>query len=409
MTNHISSPQSDATAIGWALYDSADLSGAAAAFERAITNHPEDVEALRGLGRIRLASNDLALATILLERALTLISDGAPAAAEAHRDIQRDLAWAYFRLGRYDLAAPLFATLPGQEPIARLLAAFGDRPGYRLPVGFQGGVVPLAAVDPIPFVEVEVGSGSYLFVVDTGAGDVILDRGLARDLALDSFGQREVTLSSGQLGTIDYARLPRLKVGDVEVHDLPVEVADIRRAAPQIYGFIGTNLLARFCPTFDFAGAQLRLAPRDQVFEPPPTAQAVDFWLFEDHVILARGGIGVHETLLAIANGIAGTALVVPEGTVRQAGLVDVLRPEEGFTAVGGGGSHTVVPFTAPSVNLGEVRQHNVEGLVGPFFPNLEWRFGFRVGGVIAHEFMRHYRWTIDWARMRLWFEENSP
>ncbi|HBY95009.1 MAG TPA: hypothetical protein DEP84_13800, partial [Chloroflexi bacterium] len=355
MTDHDHPTASNYAAIGWALYDSTDFGGAIKAFERAITDHSNDVEALRGLGRLRLASNELAVAVILLERAATLIEAGAPAAHQARLTIERDLAWAYARLGRYDLAAPLLDRLPGQTPLARLLGSFGDRAGYRLSPGFETAEVPLVTRDPVPFVEVEVGSGSYLFVIDTGIGDVILDSGLARDLGLPLFGDGEVSVAAAQGGTVGYARLPRLKLGPVEVYDLPVEIADVRRAAPQLHGFIGTNLLARFRPTFDLARGQLRLGPRTEPFHPGSGARAAGFWLFDGHVILAPGAIGQDETLLAVASGIAGAGLFMPESSVRQAGLAAALRPEEALTGVGGGGAQQLVPVTVPEVRVGPV------------------------------------------------------
>lgn len=397
---------SDGAAIGWALYDSADFDGAAALFTRTLATAPDDVEALRGLGRIRMAQNDLAPAIALLEQALNLIADGAPAAREAEFDARRDLAWTYRRLGRYDLAAPLFAALPGDfAPLVRQLAAFGDRPGYLLDPTFERAAVPLAAVDPIPFIEVEVGSGSYLFALDTGSGDVVLDTGLVRDLDLPYFGERRVRYAGGQEGVIAHARLPRLGLHGLEVRDLPVEVADVRRRAPQLFGFIGTNFLARFRPTLDYAAATLTLTNRAQPFTPPPAAQPLPFWLFDDHVMLARGALGSHETMVAVASGFAGATVAVPESTVTQAGLALTLRHDEALEGVGGAGSQAVIPFTLPELRVGPVVQRDVAGLAGLFFPDLEWRYGFRVGALVGHDFLRPSRWTIDWTGMRFWLE----
>lgn len=396
---------SNSAAIGWALYDSTDFAGAMAAFERAIAADADDAEALRGLGRLRLARNETAVAVILLERALALIEAGAGAAHEARLDIQRDLAWAYYRLGRYELAAPLFAVLPGQAPTAALLASFGERTGYRIAPDFERAEVPLAATDPVSFVEVEISGASYLFVIDTGVGDVILDTGLARELGLPVFGEGEMPVAAARRGTVGAAWLPQLTLGPVEVRDLPVEVADVRRVAPQVDGFIGTNLLAHFRPSFDYAGGRLLLGRRDDASAAVRDAQRAEFWLFDGHVILVRGAIGQYETLLAVASGIAGAGLVIPERTVRQAGLTEALRPDEMLSGVDAGGSHHMVPFTASKVRLGRVVQHDVEGLVGSMFPGLEWRFGFRVGGIVAHDFLRSYSWTIDWTQMLLSFE----
>ena len=53
--------------------------------------------------------------------------------------------------------------------------------------------------------------------------------------------------------------------------------------------------------------------------------------------------------------------------------------------------------------------QHDLVGLYGAFPAELgEAATGFPIAGLVSHHFLRRYRWTIDFARMTMWFEGSA-
>lgn len=46
--------------------------------------------------------------------------------------------------------------------------------------------------------------------------------------------------------------------------------------------------------------------------------------------------------------------------------------------------------------------RQDLAGLAGVFPPQLEWDFGFRIGGLVSHEFLRPYAVTFDFSRMTI-------
>ncbi len=397
------SPRAEALEPAQADYAAGRFERAARRLETFLRARPRHVEALLMLGRIYLSANWLAPAVVVLEHALESAAREATP-PELVTAVRRELAWALYRLDRFDEAARHFLALPGFEAVGRKLAALGERQPYRLTGPEAPVCLPLLARDPVLFVLLTVGSRDHVFLVDTGTGELTLDVVIMEELRLPNYGVRETTFAGDRRGTVVQSVLPRLRLGELVVEDVPVEVMDIHSRAPQIGGIIGLNFLLHFRPTFDYAGGQLVLAPRRAPFTPPPNAVRLPLRLFEDHILVGEGAVNEHETFLFLASGMAGTAFTCPESTLEQAGIP--LPAGESLTGVSGAGSHDLRPFTVPWLRLGPLEQQNVPGVLGLFLPALEWRYGVRVGGLVGHDFLRRYRWTLDPETLDAWFEE---
>jgi hypothetical protein len=60
-----------------------------------------------------------------------------------------------------------------------------------------------------------------------------------------------------------------------------------------------------------------------------------------------------------------------------------------------------VVPFRATSVQVGDAVQRDVPGLYTPE-GSLFGIFPFATQGIISHEFLKHYAYTVDFDAMKL-------
>ncbi len=395
---------SNAAAIASALWDSADFEGAGRHYERALQENPADLEALHGLGRLRLAQNELAGAAMLLEQALAL----ALHLPHSQRDelaqrIRRDLAWGLYRLERFDLAAEQMAHLPEGEALAAQLRAFGDRAPYRLPPDVEELVIPFLGTDPLPVIGLTIGNQEHPFVIDTGSSQLVVDSSLLRELSLPNFGTREATFASGQRAPIGHTIVPTVGLGETTIRDVPAEVMDVRRFAPQISGFIGTNFLARFHLLFEWEGEVLRLRPRGRApFAEWGTMERVPFLFFDSHLLLARATLNQHETMAYLASGVTGGGFLVPTSTVLQAGLTREEAVREGIGA--GGALEPLSLVQAAQLCLGGWCRTQVTGFGGLFPAELEWRYGFRVGALLSHEFLHGRQWGIDFENLCFYF-----
>lgn len=81
---------------------------------------------------------------------------------------------------------------------------------------------------------------------------------------------------------------------------------------------------------------------------------------------------------------------------------------EHASERVGGGGTIRVVPFAIDELALGNAKERNLTGVFGPFPPDLELSEGFRIGGIISHQFFRPYAVTFDFTGMRLFLRRKG-
>jgi predicted aspartyl protease len=106
-----------------------------------------------------------------------------------------------------------------------------------------------------PVVEVMInGEGPYPFVLDTGAGALVLRSSVVEELGLEVIGQQQVGSPLGaQPLTADLVAVDRLSLGGAEILDRQAVVIDMPGAPPSFVGVIGPNQFADFRRVaFDF-------------------------------------------------------------------------------------------------------------------------------------------------------------
>lgn len=369
-----------------------------------------DVRALTALGRVALFGNRLDVAAQRLRQAL----GEDPAATE----VAALLAEVHYRRDEFARAAPLFRRA-GREAMARKLESFGTRRPYELAAPAGVTHVQFVATDPLPVVRVSVNhSRPVFFLIDTGAGELIIDTEFAAAIGVRRFGAEESRYAGDQTASYVHGAIDSLTLGDLVIHNLPVQLLPTRRFAAAaggrpVDGIIGTVLLYHFRTTLDYAAAALVLRPRatdestSGVSPAAPQRAAIPFWMAGDHFMVAWGAVNASQPLLWLVDtGLAGNAFTCPSSTVREAGIE--LAAAGAGEGIGGGGRVRVVPFRIDSLRLGPVTRVGLTGLYGPFPESLEYRHGFRIGGLISHAFFRPYAVTFDFAAMQIVLERGE-
>jgi predicted aspartyl protease len=181
--------------------------------------------------------------------------------------------------------------------------------------------VPFVVTDPLPLVRVSVNNHPALFVIDTGAGNTVLDPAFAAEAG--------VTLTAAH-GTAD-----TFAIGDVTLHAVAID-AKATRGLPlfadrRADGIIGTRTLAHFLATIDYAHGALFLRPRSvqgsKDFERRTGASAVPMILAGDHALFVRGRINAGpEGWLALDTGRAPADAAVPATLTVGVRKVDAVR-----------------------------------------------------------------------------------
>jgi hypothetical protein len=137
-------------------------------------------------------------------------------------------------------------------PESRALFTAGDRP-ITLPARFtKQGII----------VRVNAGSRGLDFLLDTGASDILMDPGVARELGIHGYGRTTETIG-GDFDTSP-ALAPELRVGNLDMHDVAIYLGaiDDRIGDARVVGLLGFDFLANAVSCFDFKAQTVTMYSR---------------------------------------------------------------------------------------------------------------------------------------------------
>jgi hypothetical protein len=340
-------------------------------------------------------------------------------------------AWAHYRADRFPDAAACFRKAAGPFPrgpfadLAALgahLASFaGSRP-YEID-GPHESRAPFVITDPLPVIDVLLcGRERVRAFIDTGGSEFILDRALAKRVDADIVAEMRAE-GAGPKGRIGLGRIDSLAVGEVLVRNVPIHTLDMAAFADvfhglEVHGIVGTRLLMHFLATIDYVQGALVLRRRTRSSGGSPArilgphATVIPLWVGQSHYMLAPGTVNdAGPMLFFVDTGLTGVGFSAPPGTLQQAGMVvDWSAARDG---VGGFGKVKTVDFTVDQLALGtgsaRVVQRNVPAVASdPPVPILGEQLGFRVDGMVSHQFFRTSAITLDFEDMCLVVEPEA-
>jgi tetratricopeptide (TPR) repeat protein len=383
-----------------ALFANGFFPEAEAVYIEALHKHPSDLRVSTLLGLIELFSNHLDNAEKYLRAA---------AQAGPFQDVAKNLLGElFYRRDQFPEAARWFRAV-GSVERAEPLELFGDETPYTIVGPPDETRLRFLVTDPLPIVQVRVnGSELASFLVDTGGGEVQLDADFAKRLKLSGASKISGTLLDGSQTEMQLGRVASLQLGDFAVQNVAVWIRPLPVfAGRQLDGVLGTVLLYHFLATLDYPNGELILRRRSaetlHAFETRAKAEkqiAVPFWMASDHLIVARGRVNqAPPALLLVATGFT-SGFTCPESMIEQAAL-----SFDRQSAMVPATSRRInsAPFVVSDLYLGEARQQNVAAIAGAFPAGFEYAYGFRIAGLIAHQFFRTYALTLDFSGMRLY------
>jgi predicted aspartyl protease len=391
---------------GEALFENGLFPEAESAYLDALQKNPKELRISTRLGMIALFSNQLDDSEKYLRRAAR------PGPFEAVAN--NLLGEVSYRRDEFPEAARKFRA-GGSSYRAEPLELFGDVAPYTISGPSDETRLKLVATDPLPIVRVRVnGSEAADFLIDTGGAEVQLDSDFATRLHLSSVGETSATLLDGNQTTMRHSRIASLTLGEFDVKDVPAGIRPLPVfAGRKLHGVLGTVLLYHFLATLDYPNGSLILRRRSpealHAFETRAESEkqiVMPFWMASDHVIVVRGRVNdAPAALLFVATGLA-SGFACPESTAEQATLS--FNRQNSIVPAAARGAN-MAPFVVNDLYLGSAHQQNVSVLAGAFPPVLEYTYGFRIAGLISHQFFRPYAVTFDFTGMRLFLSGPPP
>jgi tetratricopeptide (TPR) repeat protein len=379
-------------------FSAGNFDEARALYQSVASSSPDHEAALRRVGAIALYENRLDDAEHQLK--LALVIDPSDAKAESL------LAECASRRGDFTAAA-VWLTKAGRLERAGAFSAFGQSMPYRVTSPATDARITFVQTDPLPAVQAKVNGVDGLFLIDTGANEVVLDPAYASAVGITANGGGSGTFAGGKTASIAYGRIPKFSLSSLNVVDVPATLlgtkgfSDAAHGKP-VAGVIGTAFLSRFLATIDYPQGALSLEPRDASPPDGGSVVAIPFWLVGDHIIAAHGTLnGGGEQLFFVDSGLAGAAFTAPASTLRDARIaIPVLGAGPSPSDVG---QSAAAPFAIDALSLGDLHEKNLTDLYGPFPSPLENGLGVHLGGIISHGFFRPYAVTFDFARMKIY------
>jgi tetratricopeptide (TPR) repeat protein len=380
---------------------------AAAIYEQLCSNLPERLDIRARLGYLALLANDLDDAVRHLSQAINL--------GHRSRRTLSHLADAYYRMGRLGSAAYCYQRLD-REGLAGTLAVMQDLDIYQLSRSDVSVDIPWLAAAPLPVIEVQINGRKANMVLDTGAGDTVIDARLALDAGIRLGGQEHREFAGGMPAQVTYGHLEQLVMNGLEIRDIPVQVIDIPDSLADwfpdlpIYGILGTGLYANFTTTLDYYNKKLRLAgpgttvePRqdnDTADQPMPVQTGAPLWLAENQLPLTCADLpSLKQGLWFLDSGMTGGAFAVPGTSIESLGLT--VDESDALVGTGGGGTVHGHKLYAGWLRLDQLRRDNPNGVTLDTFP-LEHSYGFTIQGLIGHDMLHDAILTLDFPAMQL-------
>ncbi|SEF32256.1 Aspartyl protease [Amycolatopsis pretoriensis] len=343
---------------------------------------PDDAHAVARRGYIALLSNEFTTAERFLTRAVELTPDDTFS--------RRQLVDCYVRQDQLARAVPLL----GDSPDAAVYAAITGRPFETH--GAQATSVPFIDVDPLPHIDASLnGAAPSRFYLDTG-GTLNLSTDTAQQLGLRALATSQAFLG-GQLVTTYLGVLNSLRLGDIELRNLPVHWHDSDR------NVMGTSIFYHFVTTMDYANKSLvlRRKTREQVRQVRSAAarhgaRPQPLWLADGHFPFTLGTLnGYGPAVVELDTGVPSLGVTTTAEMATRAGVaIDYSKPIPFIGTTG-------YAITPPTVSIDGVVGRQVPGVAAPV--TLYDRVQFDTLANFSHQYLRTSTLTFDYADMNLY------
>ncbi|WP_058910154.1 retropepsin-like aspartic protease [Entomohabitans teleogrylli] len=343
------------------------------------------------------------------------------------------LLYVYYQTGQYARARYLFtdeqrASLSqSNDALVSLMHAYGEDKPYRTEWYAEKAVLPFISMNHLPIVSVRVNGYPINVFIDTGADLFVLKSDMATKLGLKPLASFTGTYAGGKTAEIGYSRLQALNLGDVTLHDVPVDIAEFPDSwvftdettgeKIEVNGILSTGVFRQFLTTLDYPQRQLILNKRQGERKSAAgithsAATSIPFILDGTHFLIVRGEInGKAGMTFFLDSGLDDpqASILLQQGALDYAGIrLDRQQsyiPDNSKGGLGGGGFE-ITRLKIDSVALGPLKQRDLTGLYGVLPEVLYYTdSGILLDGFISHQFLKHYKWTLDFDAMMMMFE----
>jgi len=267
----------------------------------------------------------------------------------------------------------------------------------------------------LPTIDVMLnGKGPFRFVVDSGAGFVVVSEDLARRLKMRRIaggGTSRGVSGTGRFAIV-YGIIDRLGLGDLAMENVPTYIRKVHDVAERVKvdGYIGLSVLTHFRLSVDYERKMIELRPAAEPGAPVEAGDIdVPYRMTNGGMLSVRVDIGAPVPLNFIVDTGASSTVVSTRAFDRY-NLATKQHKGVAVRVVGAGGVTENVPVVVLDqlqIQGGVRRQEFVRAIVLDLDPVNETA-GFEQAGIVGSDLLRFYRIEFDFARSRLVLRPNN-
>jgi len=331
--------------------------------------------------------------------------------SEFNNEAEQGLELVYYQTGQYSKAK----NLSSPSEIGTMMMAFGDKKPYQIEWnGANKAVVVFAEPEPLPLIQAKIRDEMYSFIIDSGAGDTVLDVELSKTLGIEAIATHTGVGAGDATATVNYGILDDITLGEVTISAVPVTIMSTKPFSivynneVEIHGVIGVGIFKQFFPIVDYPAGQLILYPRDKKIS-LENAIEIPYALASSHLIISKGEVNGREVNVFMDSGLAvpSVGILLSSDTVHYTGIA--VSEAESVESIGAGGvtEFQISEFTVDTFKLGTLPESkDLYGLLGIFPESMYFneKGGFFIDALISHEFLKRYKWAVNFDSMKMIF-----
>ena len=404
--------------IGAALMRVGLLPEATVSFQKALAADPNEPLALAGIAELDMYAGNLNQS---IQRAKSAV-----AKSPREPDFLYLLGQSAARQERFDVAADAYDRYLSVAPdvdsdrrarirgLVQLYRRLSGRKLYLVSGNRTEDVPMMLSEGRLPIIDVKVnGKGPFRFVVDSGAGFVVISEEISRKLKIRPVAAGGT--SRGVSGTgrfnIVYGVIDRLDIGDLTVESIPTYIRKVQDPGKlHIDGYVGLSVLSNFKISVDYEHRTFEVRAKDTI-TPPATDQdvVVPYRMTNGGMMSVPVDIGKEVPLNFIVD-TGASSTVVSRRAYEKFNLETKQHKGVGVRVVGAGGITENVPVVVLDrlqIVGSQSMQDYVRAIVLDLDPINETA-GFEQGGIIGSDVLRLFRVEFDFDKGTVLLRPNT-
>jgi tetratricopeptide (TPR) repeat protein len=341
------------------------------------------------------------------------------------------LMYSYYQTNQFDKMKNLkvLKYIPPATEMIKWFNSFEGEAPYQIDWnGNEYAEVEFSQTNPIPVFQVELNGREMTFILDTGGDSIVLDNQTAKELGIEQVASVEGEGGGGLKADVGLGRADSLKLGDVTIKNVPVNIIATRRFSSifseeigeevVVEGVLTTKVFQQLFGTVDYENKKLVFRPKtaaskNAFLNEISSEEYVEssFYLTATHMMMTPGTIKGRPVMFFMDSGLEdeyGASLSIQKKTLLDLGIPvpeTAVNPSD-IGGLGGAG-YEIGHAEVGGVGIGSFIQEDQLALYDPGMDNMYWGHGFITDALLSHNYLKNYdSWTLDFHNMKMYLVE---